>query len=218
VALRGWLPDVIQGLDAWMSDTDIPPGAQWSAVVSEHLNAAKFGIICVTPDNINAPWILFEAGALSRTVRDSFVCPYLIGVDANALLASPLGQFQGTRASEQRTLRLVRSINSAKELPLTDDKLARAFVRWWPDLAPTLEGGPKKTDSVESIARQALELAYPKESLSNNSQDDSSDRVALDYVLSTLTRERLREMIDASVDVSPSVREAWHQQLGATSM
>jgi hypothetical protein len=67
-ALKEWLPTVIQAAEPWVSDVDIASGARWSPEVSKQLEAAKFGIICLTPGNMDAPWVLFEAGAISRVV------------------------------------------------------------------------------------------------------------------------------------------------------
>src|SRR6266705_3132311 len=93
--LRNWLPNVLQGLDVWMSDSDIDAGTRSMTEISEHLKTAKIGIICVTPENQTyAPWLLFEAGAISKTVSDAArVCPYLLNLQANQLVG-PLAQFQ----------------------------------------------------------------------------------------------------------------------------
>jgi TIR domain len=78
--LRRWLPNVLQAADVWMSDVDIEVGMRGIHEIFTHLEKAKVGIICLTPENSNAPWLLFEAGALSKqVVEKSRVCPYLFG-------------------------------------------------------------------------------------------------------------------------------------------
>ena len=67
--LRQWLPNVIQALEPWLSSEDIGKGSRWSSHVTSELAASKAGIICVTPDNHNAPWLNFEAGAISNNVE-----------------------------------------------------------------------------------------------------------------------------------------------------
>jgi TIR domain len=76
-ALRGWLPRVIQSVKPWMSDEDISAGSRWLNEVSSELSESKLGIICVTPENQSNPWLLFEAGALSKTLEQTHVCPFL---------------------------------------------------------------------------------------------------------------------------------------------
>ena len=133
-ALREWLPNVIQALEPWMSSEDINKGARWYVDIVSELEKTHFGIIVLTPDNVETPWILFEAGALSKSLSKALVCPYLFGIDS-ANLKGPLVQFQLTKSTKGDTEKLLRSINQAmsdKSLPA--ENLHNAFERWWPDL------------------------------------------------------------------------------------
>jgi hypothetical protein len=49
-----------------MSAADIDKGAKWSTEISRELEQANFAVSCLTPENLNEPWLLFEAGALSK--------------------------------------------------------------------------------------------------------------------------------------------------------
>jgi hypothetical protein len=73
-----------------MSESDIEAGARWGREIESNLQETKFGIICLTKDNQFAPWLLFEAGALAKAVANTFVCPYLIGLDAIDISQGPL--------------------------------------------------------------------------------------------------------------------------------
>src|SRR5260370_14606506 len=130
--IRDWLKQVIQAVDSWISP-DIEKGARWSEELADKLKDARTGIICLAPDNLREPWILFEAGALSRTVKSPYVCPYLLHVES-ASLTGPLAQFQATKAEKEDTRKLVHTINGALEGKLTDAQLNVAFEKWWPDL------------------------------------------------------------------------------------
>src|SRR5262249_49119017 len=132
-------PDVIQDVEPWMSAADIDAGARWGNRVQGELQESQFGIICLTRTNQTAPWILFEAGALAKTIDGSFVCPYLIDLEPSELLPGPLTQFQAKRANEPDTLDLIRTINQAQDDALMAEKLERAFARWWPDLSAALD-------------------------------------------------------------------------------
>lgn len=164
-ALRKWIPDVIQTVEPWMSQTDIDAGARWNKEIVEMLSETKFGIICLTKDNLTAPWILFEAGALAKTISDTFVCPYLIGIEPANIPQGPLTQFQAKRANETETWELVSTINKAlKNGALPEEKLKRAFDRWWPDLLatlntlPTEEHSDNRQRSVDDMVSEILEV------------------------------------------------------------
>lgn len=133
--MREWLPDVINALEPFMSDEDIESGARWTSTIAEQLAACRYGIICATPENIERPWLLFESGALAKTL-DARVAPYMFGFPNLSLGDSPLSQFQAKQATKEDTLRLVTDINaSMKEAaPLEQARLVRAFERAWPDL------------------------------------------------------------------------------------
>ncbi len=77
-ALYEWLPIVLQSARPWMSNTDIDKGSRGLEEVGKALEGMKVGIICLTPENLTAEWILFEAGALSKTLdAKTRVCTYL---------------------------------------------------------------------------------------------------------------------------------------------
>ena len=76
--LGGWLVQVIQAVEPWIS-SGIEKGARWESEIAERLDEAKVGIVCLTSGNLTPPWILFEAGALSKT-KDSYVCTFLLDV------------------------------------------------------------------------------------------------------------------------------------------
>lgn len=147
-ALHEWLPNVIQLVVPWMSAEDIDKGARWSSDIATQLEQARVGIICLTPENLTSPWILFEAGALSKTLEKTFVCPYLYGVDP-ANIRGPLVQFQVTIANRDDTNRLLHTINkSIGESALPEERIDIVFAQWWPILEKKLES-IKLSDSTK---------------------------------------------------------------------
>ena len=157
-ALHEWLRDIIHNLEPWMSKLDINAGARWSNEIAEQLEATKFGIICLTSDNLSKPWIMFEAGALAKTIdKDTHVCPYLIGLEPTSIPAGPLTQFQAKKANKEETLELVMAINNVLgEKALDDDRLKRTFERWWPELEEKLNNLPAEETVVERRETQDM--------------------------------------------------------------
>src|SRR5262245_52631663 len=97
--LRLWLTDVLQDVEPWMSDRDISAGSRWFDQLNRELQATSFGVLCLTAENIKAPWLLFEAGALSKALETARVVPYCLGFDPSVVPA-PLSLFQGVRADK----------------------------------------------------------------------------------------------------------------------
>lgn len=137
VALREWLPTVLQAAEPYVSSEDIEKGARWSAEIAQQLNDTDFGIICVTEDNFGSPWINFEAGALSKIVDTSRVSPFLLDVRP-ADLVGPLSQFQATLPELEDVIRLLRSINSFTERPVDEARLVKSVQMWWSGLEEQL--------------------------------------------------------------------------------
>ena len=140
--LAVWLKQVIQLVRPWMSSENILAGARWNAEIAKHLATTKFGIICVTPENLAAPWLVFEAGALAKTIdENTHVCPYLVGLD-EIDPQHPISQFQCKRMTQEGTYDIVRSMHkalrgSSKEVDLTEAQVKESFDQWYPRLTPT---------------------------------------------------------------------------------
>lgn len=131
--LKGWLEDIFQGAEAWMSNEDINKGAIWFSGITDTLEGTDFGILCLTSENTAAPWILFEAGALSKGLTKNRVCPLLVDLEVSQLEA-PLSQFNAARPVREDMWRLVKTINShGKDHLLLADRLRKTFDRWWDD-------------------------------------------------------------------------------------
>lgn len=161
-ALRDWLPNVLQAVSPWLSSSDIQVGARWANELDLQLQESRVGIICLTPENLAAPWLLYEAGALSKAVESAFVCPYLIGFNPSEL-SGPLVQFQATTSTRDGTLDLVRMLNRALGNQALDEKvLDRAFQIWWPGLSAELDQilkmptGAKQPESKQVVDASGL--------------------------------------------------------------
>src|SRR5262249_25941930 len=69
-ALKEWLPAVIQTLEPWVSSVDIAKGTRSLEEIHLQLRDSEFGIICLTPENLKAEWIHFEAGAIAKALTE----------------------------------------------------------------------------------------------------------------------------------------------------
>lgn len=174
LALKEFIADVHQHAKVWVSDRDISAGTRGEKEIEKQLEGSNFGIVCLTPSNLKAPWILFEAGALSK-LPESRVCTFLYKLE-HAEVEKPLGQFQGKKVDEDGTWEIIKSINDCSEDSKRDiEKLKKTFDQWYPklkikfeDLPPSEDQNTKKRTSDEMIP----EILTVVRELQNRSQTD----------------------------------------------
>ncbi|HDX9533052.1 TPA: toll/interleukin-1 receptor domain-containing protein [Bacillus thuringiensis] len=150
---RDWLPSVLQSVKPYVSSEDIDKGTRWSSDIAGELNDSNYGIIVVTKENIIAPWINFEAGALSKQIDKSNVSPFLFNLKRSEV-AGPILQFQSTIYTKDDMKKLMNSINGAcQSEALEQSRLDKVFEVWWPSLKKALDEieVPMQEQPVEAI-------------------------------------------------------------------
>ena len=139
--LSVWIPTIIQTVEVFYSPDDIAKGENWGNRLSEELEQSNFGIVCLTPENVLAPWIHFEAGALSKA-SNSRVSAIMLGINPSDV-KGPLARLQNTAFDRDDFYRLFQSINECSEKPLSTEILSNAFNNSWArlmgDIAPIIE-------------------------------------------------------------------------------
>jgi hypothetical protein len=88
------------------------------------------GVICLTEENKHAPWVLFEAGALSRGLTKNRVAPLLIDLSPQDV-QGPLANFNLSGNTKDEIAKLVKMINKEAEKPLAEQRLQASFDRCW---------------------------------------------------------------------------------------
>jgi len=133
--LHGWLPLILPGARPFITTSDIDKGARWQGTISRELDESNFGIVCLTPSNLNSLWLAFEAGALSKHLNGR-VATLLFDL-RHGQVPPPMNMFQGTLFVYDDVLQLVRNINAAlpEEARREAGHLDRLFPMLWPDLS-----------------------------------------------------------------------------------
>lgn len=138
--LKHWIPCVIQSVEPYFSSADIDKGARWSTDIAKELQDASFGILCVTKENLSSSWLNFEAGALSKSIEQSRVCPFLVDLKPSDISNSPILQFQMASATKEDVFRLFKSINdNLGDTKLNEDVLGTTFETFWPKIDEDLK-------------------------------------------------------------------------------
>lgn len=131
-----FLGQVMPWAAIYLSDDDIESGERWLINISSALEGSSYGIIFLTAANKAAPWVLIEAGALSKSISDSRVVPLLCGIEDIDLTGNPLSQFQYRKLVKSDVERLVKDINSKSDVSVPWERLSKTFEKFWPDFEP----------------------------------------------------------------------------------
>ena len=183
---RDWLPSVIQSIEPYVSSEDIDKGARWSTDIAKELENSTFGILCVTKENFEAPWLSFEAGALSKTMDKTFVNPFLFDIKRSEV-QGPILQFQSTIFEKEDIKRMIKTINKAcGETGISEARLETSFDVWYPHLESQLnnikremkatgdaDDGQEETYTSE-ILEEILELSRDNQKLLRNPEHELS--------------------------------------------
>lgn len=156
--LRDWLPGVLQLVKPYFTPSDTEKGTRWESEIAKELEDSEIGILCITRENIHSDWVMFEAGALSKVLDKSHVCPILFGI-TNTDLAGPLKQFQTTEFSKTDFHKLITVINSHMgDNRLPAKTLDTVFDKWWPELEQQIGAILSEDSPNEEPVRSEREL------------------------------------------------------------
>jgi TIR domain len=155
--LKEWLSSVIQACDPWLSSTDIERGQVWFSAIQDELMDTNLGIICLTEENKNSPWILFEAGALLKGLSNARVITLLIDLQPKDI-EGPLAQFNHTALNQEDLLKLIKTLNGKLgENSLDERRLEQIFEVFWPTFKSKFDEIFLATETEEKKPQRKLE-------------------------------------------------------------
>lgn len=169
-------------IECFVSDVDICSGDDWWNKIKKELKKCKLGILCITKENLRAPWIFFEAGAM--IARELRLIPLLINCNFKALDNTPLAsKHMVDFYSVDKFKKLVRDINEQLNLLAVPNEhlnliAAEEHQALLHKLAPTLKQLKEmrifheKYIYPESITTVRLKTVYISAPMSSISSDE----------------------------------------------
>ena len=131
---RSWLPGVLQFVKPFFTPNDIEKGARWQNEIASSLSDCSVGLFVMTQESVSSNWLMFEAGAVSKTLDQTRVCPMLFGIGTTDI-TGPMAQFQAAEFSKTDVFTFLTTVNKAAgEEGLPQKVLESVFEKWWPDL------------------------------------------------------------------------------------
>jgi hypothetical protein len=172
-ALYDWIPSVLQTVRPFLSSSNIESGARWSEDLAKELEGTHFGVLCITRESVSAPWLNYEAGALSKSIEKARVVPLLFDMRFSEV-KGPLVAFNMCLADRAGIKSLIDALNNAAVFVLDDTRLNDAFERCWPELEqrlnairelPEAEPPQPAPDANGEMLEELLELARSQQKL-----------------------------------------------------
>ena len=130
--LRAFCKRVIHALDPWLSETDLRAGERWGPEIARQLDDANFGLVCVTPESLGSDWLMFEVGALAKSVSNGRVVSILFDLNP-ANIEPPFSQFQSIELTLEGFKNLFVDLHSEMQEPhINADQVEENVVMFWP--------------------------------------------------------------------------------------
>lgn len=167
---KEWLPNVLQFVEPYFSQQDIRLGDRWSNNIEENLNVQDFGLVFITPENIDSTWVNFEAGALSKNLKSRLI-PMLWDARLTLLDEGPLKQFQSAKEFDEENIHeLIIELNNneSEDRKLTSERASKSFDKWWPDLEEKLAKVPELNEDIEKPTEEELLESLIRQLSKNN--------------------------------------------------
>jgi hypothetical protein len=211
-AIAKQLPMIVPNTKPFMSEDDISKGERGLSVIESKLKIASFGIICLTPDNKDAPWINFEAGAISNQIQEKTkLSQIMFELEPSHISKSPLRQFQATFYDKDDFRKLFISIGTVLENSQLESNIPKYFDKFWPELKGEIdEALSKGAVKVEKVAsKEAPEI----EILKNMSRQVNSINYLLQNPERILPADHLRNAVERASDTSGLIETLQNEKI-----
>ncbi len=147
-ALKKLIESCLSPTDVWISSIDMDTGARWYEEIVGHLADSQAGIVCLTKENVNSPWVLFESGALLKT---GALIPFLVDVPPKDI-PPPMQAHQACRPTPADTLKMLQILNAGSRIPfrINDTILQARFEAFWPFFESVIAGTRPRNPGLQN--------------------------------------------------------------------
>ena len=117
----------------WISTEGIENGDFISSSIKEGLNKCNNAVLFLTIDNINNPWINFEAGAIAYKSNDAHIWPFAFNLDISGDFSySPFASRQATKLNKEDVIKLLESIYKAEQnnISMSEDEVKDNILKF----------------------------------------------------------------------------------------
>ena len=210
---------------------DADRGIRWFEEISKQLDETDVGIVCLTRDNIDSQWLLFESGALAKKMETSRLCTFLYDLKPPDI-SGPLALFNHTKNTKTGIKKLYQTLNNQREKPVDSKTFDKIFSQWWPEIEKELKSISKmeneelepirnEKEILEEILLNTRKLIFQKPISSakiTNRVIEKNDKDRLDYMIMDALADApeingftIKDLAEATDTPWPTTR--WHLEV-----
>ena len=190
--MNKWLPCLLQTIKIFYSPEDIEKGENWDQRIASELSDCNYGLICLTSENVTAPWVNFEAGAIAKALG-SRVATLMININPSDI-KGPLSRYQATKLEKNDFLHLIQDINRNSDTPIEDSRLSTTFEGLWSNIekelieiskssTPSTKNGRKVNERTNNEAIEEILQIVRKQYSLLSSPELLFPREYMDYII-----------------------------------
>jgi len=158
--MQDWLKEAFDSkISTFISSEGIGSGTDWYRKISDELDECELGVLILTPENINSPWIMYEAGALSNKKA---IIPILFERSSERV-EGPISKRNHITYSKEGFKKLLIDMNDHINAGVSTKALNAFIETEWDNLKI-------KIDPLVELAKIALPT-IEREGLKNTKQD-----------------------------------------------
>lgn len=196
-------------LECFVSDLNIVSGTDWWTKIKGELKSCRLGIFCITKENINAPWIYYEAGALAA--REVPTIPLLIGCNTRSLSGSPLQGKQCVSFDNQsKFIKMIEDINTLFDNPLPQQLIPKIAEDAYHQL---------KTESSATLKHlKSLRIIDGKDTYPQNITEAKKDTVYLSVPMASISDEDLAQLHEYLLSLVPILKKIGFTEIYSSAL
>lgn len=186
-------------VECFVSYDDIKSGEEWWKKIGKELKTCSVGIVCVSNENLYAPWIYYEAGSLAS--RGILAIPLLIGCRIDFLHES-LSRRQAIEFEKQeKFIKMIKDINEHFGLPLKSSDVEERAIEGHDILNGKLASTISILENLKPVSQYYSEKNHDVGTIIRNAQNDIFVSTAVGNKFLAKYADDIEEKLKAGVGV-----------------
>ena len=166
--LHSFLSKVIPGIDFFVSSADIKNGQSWLEVIKDEIVECDAAILCIYKENLESPWLNFEAGGVYFGGRQQSLYPFVFEhTDEGS--RGPVSHLQSSSFSRNTLWEAVDELSKLTATRISQE-VQLSFNENWPDLEKSIDKALSDPDREAEKMKKGLIAEFRTEEIKHNNK------------------------------------------------